>query len=75
MTVDREEVAMKAFKGDRIVIRGHRIGEPNRDCEVLDVRGADGEPPYLVRWEDSGQEALFFPGSDAVVDHFDHTES
>jgi hypothetical protein len=73
--VNREEVAMKASKGDRIVIRGHRIGEPNRDCEVLDVRGVDGAPPYLVRWEDSAQETLFFPGSDAAVEHYDHAES
>ena len=66
---------MKASKGDRIVIGGHRIGEPNRDCEVLEVRGVDGGPPYLVRWEDGGHEALFFPGSDATVEHYDHSES
>lgn len=64
---------MRATVGDRIVIQGHRIGEPNRDCEVLEVRGADGAPPYLVRWGDSGHEALFFPGSDAFVQHFEHT--
>ena len=66
---------MKACEGDRIVIRGHRIGEPNRDCEELEVRGLDGGPPYLVRWDESGQDALFFPGSDAVVEHLDHTAS
>jgi hypothetical protein len=66
---------MKAYKGDRIVIRGHRVGEPNRDCEVLEVRGVDGVAPYLVRWEETGQEALFFPGSDAVVEHYEHTKS
>ena len=64
---------MKAAKGDRIVIKGHRVGEPDRDCEVLDVRGHDGEGPYIVRWEDDGHEVLFFPGADARVDHFDHT--
>ena len=58
---------MRAAVGDRIVIKGHRIGEPDRDCEVLEVRGADGGPPYVVRWEEDGHEALFFPGSDAVV--------
>lgn len=64
---------MRADVGDRIVIHGHRIGEPNRDCEVLEVRGTDGAPPYLVRRGDSGHEALFFPGSDAYVQHFEHT--
>jgi hypothetical protein len=63
---------MQASTGDRIVIKGHRIGEHDRDCEVLEVRGADGAPPYLVRWEDSGHESLFFPGPDAHVQHFTH---
>ena len=40
--------------------------------EVLEVRGPEGEPPYVVRWEEDGHEALFFPGSDASVQHFDH---
>lgn len=62
---------MQAAKGDRIVIRGHRVGESDRDAEVLDVRGVDGGPPYIVRWGDSGHETLFFPGSDAVVHHFE----
>ncbi|MGQ0432162.1 MAG: DUF1918 domain-containing protein [Microthrixaceae bacterium] len=61
---------MHASVGERIVIRGHRIGEPDRDCEVLEVRGKDGAPPYVVRWDDSGRECLFFPGSDAVVEPF-----
>ncbi len=66
-----EEVAMRAKVGDRIIIRGHHVGEPERDCEVLEVRGADGGPPFLVRWGDSGHEALFFPGPDATVQHFE----
>lgn len=61
---------MHASIGERIVIHGHRIGEPDRDCEVLEVRGKDGEPPYVVRWEDSGHECLFFPGSDASVEPY-----
>lgn len=60
---------MNASVGDRIVIKGHHIGEPDRDCEVLEVRGKEGGPPYVVRWEESGHEALFFPGPDAVVQH------
>jgi hypothetical protein len=26
----------------------------------------------VVRWADSGHETLFFPGSDAVLQHFEH---
>lgn len=64
---------MHASAGDRIVIKGHRIGEPDRDCEVLAVEGEDGGPPYLVRWGDSGHETLFFPGSDATITNYEHT--
>lgn len=64
--------AVQASVGDRIVIRGHRAGEPVRDCEVLEVQGADGGPPYVVQWGDSGHRCIFFPGSDAEVQHFEH---
>jgi len=59
---------MKAAVGDRIVIRAHRIGEAERDAEVLGT-GPSGEPPFMVRWGDTGHEALYFPGSDAYVAH------
>ena len=32
---------MEAKAGDRIVIKGHRIGAPDRDCEVLEVLGPE----------------------------------
>jgi hypothetical protein len=58
---------MKATVGDHIMIRGHHVGDAARDGEVLEVRGRDGEPPYVVRWEGSEHEALFYPGPDALV--------
>lgn len=61
---------MKAQVGDRLVIKGHRMGEPDRDAEILEVRGPDGSPPYYVRWSDDGHEGLVFPGPDASVDHY-----
>lgn len=64
---------MRASRGDRIVVKGHRVGEPDRDCEVLEV-GDDGEPPYRVRWGDGGHETLFFPGPDAVIKHIPHED-
>jgi hypothetical protein len=56
---------MRAKVGSRIVVKGHRVGEPDRDCEVLEVRGPDG--PYVVRWADTDHETLLFPGPDAAV--------
>jgi Domain of unknown function (DUF1918) len=64
---------MQASKGDRMVIKGHHVGEPDRDAEILEVCGENGGPPYRVRWADDGHEGLFFPGSDAVVQHFRHS--
>jgi hypothetical protein len=59
---------VQASKGDHIEVRSHHVGEPARQGEIIEVRGQDGSPPYLVRWAD-GHEGLFFPGPDAVVEH------
>lgn len=63
---------MQANVGDRLVIKGHHVGAPDRDGEIIEVKGEDGGPPFVVRWEDTGHETLFFPGSDAIVEHFKH---
>ena len=65
---------MKAVVGDLLRIRGHHIGEPDRDAEILEVRGEDGAPPFLVRWED-GHVGLMFPESDAEVVHVGDAEA
>jgi Domain of unknown function (DUF1918) len=59
---------MKATVGDRIDIRGKHAGEGGRSGQIVDVRGPDGDPPYLVHWSD-GHEGLFFPGPDAAIEH------
>ena len=66
---------MHAEVGDRIIIRGHRVGEHDRDGEVLEARGPDGTPPFLVRWDDDGHRSLFFPGPDASVQHYHHSST
>ena len=60
---------MHAQVHDRIIVRSQRQGEPTRDVEVLEVRGLDGSPPYLVRWSDTGHEGLFYPEAGCVVHH------
>lgn len=57
---------MKGHKGDRLILAANRTEGAVRDGEILEVRGAGGEPPYLVRWSD-GHTALVFPGPDAIV--------
>jgi hypothetical protein len=62
-----------ARPGDRLVVKGHHTGEPDRDGEILKVLGERGAPPYLVRWSD-GHESELFPGSDIFVQHLGDSE-
>lgn len=59
--------AVKAQPGDWIVVEATHVGEARRRGEVLEVRGDDGDPPFLVRWSDGDHEALVFPGGGAHV--------
>jgi hypothetical protein len=58
---------MQASAGERILIRGKSVDSPDRHGEIVEVRGADGAPPYLVRFDD-GHETLVYPGVDCVVE-------
>ncbi|MCU0301721.1 MAG: DUF1918 domain-containing protein [Candidatus Nanopelagicales bacterium] len=60
---------MKAAPGDRITVASTHVGEPVRDGEILEARGSDGGPPFLVKWSDDGHESLVFPGPDAHIHH------
>jgi Domain of unknown function (DUF1918) len=71
---DTRRDALKARIGDKIIVKGHHLAEPDRDAVVLGVHGADGGPPYRVRWSEDGHEGLFFPGRDANVVHYEHAE-
>jgi hypothetical protein len=58
---------MRATVGDQLHVHGRTVGEQDHLGQILEVRGADGEPPYLVRYPD-GHESLVFPGPDAVIE-------
>jgi hypothetical protein len=59
---------MHAAIGDRFCVRGNIVGQPERTGEIIEVRGAGGEQPYLVRFDD-GHTSLVFPGPDAIIEH------
>jgi hypothetical protein len=59
---------VQATVGDRIVVNATHVDGPQRSGEIIEVRGANGAPPYQVRWSD-GHEGLVFPGPDATVQH------
>jgi hypothetical protein len=62
------EATMHAQVGDHLLMRGRTVGERPTTAEVVEVRGRDGTPPYLIRFED-GHTGLFFPGPDTLVQH------
>ncbi|HMG29178.1 MAG TPA: DUF1918 domain-containing protein [Jiangellaceae bacterium] len=58
---------MHAQVGDRLHVHGRAVGNVDRVGEIVEVRGGEGGPPYLVRFDD-GHERLVFPGPDATVE-------
>lgn len=61
---------MRASVGDRLIVESPSAGTPRRDGEIVAVHRENGEPPYHVRWSDTGRVTLVFPGPDAHVHHF-----
>ncbi|MFC5801675.1 pyridoxamine 5'-phosphate oxidase family protein [Streptomyces formicae] len=63
---------MRAHLGDQLVIESQRTGATRRDGEIVGLHHADGTPPYDVRWSDTDEVTLVFPGPDAHVRHLEH---
>ncbi|WP_412539945.1 DUF1918 domain-containing protein [Longispora sp. K20-0274] len=59
---------MHATVGDRLQVHSASVGVKERTGEIIEVRGAEGGPPYMVRFDD-GHESLVFPGPDSQVVH------
>ncbi|WP_163507192.1 DUF1918 domain-containing protein [Fodinicola acaciae] len=57
---------MHAKTGDWLVVYGPKVDHRGKRGRILEVRSADGTPPYRVKWLD-GNEALVFPGPDAEI--------
>jgi uncharacterized protein DUF1918 len=58
---------MRAAVGDRLHVHSKHVDDPEQFAEILEVRGADGAPPYKVRYKD-GHETVVFPGSDCTIE-------
>lgn len=57
---------MRAKVGDRIVLAAEQVDRPTRAGEVVEVRGSDGNPPYLISWDD-GHSGLIYPGPGSIL--------
>ncbi|WP_181787693.1 DUF1918 domain-containing protein [Streptomyces phytophilus] len=63
---------MRAELGDRLVVESPAIGAAGRDGEIVTIRHPDGTPPYEVRWSDTDEVTLVFPGPDAHISGAGH---
>ncbi|MFE0730168.1 DUF1918 domain-containing protein [Streptomyces antibioticus] len=63
---------MRAHLGDQLVVERTRSGQSRRDGEIVGLRHTDGTPPYEVRWSDTDEITLVYPGPDAHVHHLEH---
>ena len=61
---------MHAAQGDQVVIRGKTVEAPDRHGEIVEVRGLNGAPPYLVRFSE-GHESVLYPGTDFMIEHIE----
>lgn len=62
---------MDGHVGDRIVVRGRRVGEPSTVGRIVQVLGGTR---FLVRWAD-GRESVVVPGTDAMIENEATSES
>ncbi|WP_316770638.1 pyridoxamine 5'-phosphate oxidase family protein [Streptomyces sasae] len=63
---------MRAHLGDQLVIESPATGVARRDGEIVGLHHGDGTPPYDVRWSDTDEVTLVFPGPDAHIHHLEH---
>ena len=57
---------MRAAVGDWLRLGGRDADQSQRTGQIIEIHGADGEPPYLVRFRD-GHTSLVIPGPEAVI--------
>lgn len=58
---------MHAKVGDTLHIHARQTDFPDQWGRIVEIRGADGTPPYLVEYPD-GHVGLVFPGPEAVIE-------
>lgn len=59
---------MKAKPGDWLFVEAPTLADRRREGLVTRVLGADGAPPYRVRWLDTGLQTLVYPDAGSRVE-------
>ncbi len=56
---------MEAKTGDHVAVETERVGQPEREGEVLEVMAGAAGTSYRVRWSD-GHESIIRPAAGAI---------
>lgn len=59
---------MRAVIGDRLHVHGRTVGDRDHAAEIIEIRGENGTPPYVIRYDD-GRQNVVVPGADAWIEH------
>jgi Domain of unknown function (DUF1918) len=75
-TMTSNNGSARARPGDRLVIRGRHLGQPDTYAEIIEAEGHDGGPPYRVLLAD-GRIIIYSPGSRSAawVEHVERASA
>ena len=62
---------MRPMPGDLLILKDTQSGARLRDGRVIDVRGDDPAPIYVVQWSDSGDVEMYIADESAFIHHFE----
>ena len=60
---------MHARPGELFTMKGHFLGQLDRDARTLAARGSGSEPPCRVGWSAAGYAVLVNPCRDVHAEH------
>jgi hypothetical protein len=61
---------MRPVTGDQLLLKDAKTGITMRDGQILDIRGDDATPSYIVRWSDTGDVEMYLADESAFIHHF-----
>jgi hypothetical protein len=64
---------MRPVSGDLLILRDAETGVTVRDGRILDVRGDEPMPSYVIQWSDTGDVEMYLADERAFVHHFERT--
>jgi Domain of unknown function (DUF1918) len=62
---------MQPIPGDLLILKDVETGARVRDGQVVDIRGDDPTPIYLIRWSDTGNVEMYIADESAFIHHFE----